>query len=406
MADVLKAPFPAFGGKSKVAPLVWQRLGDVDNFIEPFCNSCAVLLQRPHAARIETVNDWDCHVANFWRATAFDPGAVACFADNPVNEADLHARHRFLVLGQDAAEFRQRMRTDPHYFDVRFAGYWVWGACCWIGSGWCVEPSKGELSQQIVNMEGRGVTAASGPHLSQQIPFIARYSGSAVPECSVNPHKGLIQQLPFLSAGAGTGGRGINSVDNLRAGNRPQLADAFSRGRGVNGNDSAGTCQQRRDWLVEWFNRLRDRFRTVRVCCGDWQRVCDSYSTTTRLGTTGIFLDAPYKTTLEDGKSNRADGIYASDRDQNVNALVDRVIKFCIDRGGDPDIRIAACCYEGEGYEILRDFSWTVESWKAGGGYGNHSGKVNENAGRERIWFSPHCRQPMQKELFAPHELN
>lgn len=341
-----------------------------------------MLLQRPHEPRIETINDWDCYVANFWRATAFDAGAVACFADNPVNEADLHARHRWLVLGEDAAEFRQRMRTDPHYFDARFAGYWVCGACCWIGSGWCVEPAGGELSQQLPQMDATGRLVATGPKLSQQIPFIARFSGSAVPECSTNPRKGL------------------------RDNNRPQLADAFSRGRGVNGNDSAGTCEQRRAWLVAWFEAIRDRFRTVRVCCGDWQRVCDSHSTTTRLGLTGIFLDAPYKTSLEDGKSNRADRLYASDKDQDVNALVERVIKYCIDRGNDSQMRIAACCYDGEGYEILADFGWTVESWKAGGGYGNHSGKVNDNAGRERIWFSPHCRQPVQRSLFAQHELN
>jgi len=55
----LKAPFPAFGGKSKVASMVWQYLGDVDNYIEPFANSAAVLLARPHAPRVETINDWD-----------------------------------------------------------------------------------------------------------------------------------------------------------------------------------------------------------------------------------------------------------------------------------------------------------------------------------------------------------
>lgn len=32
MAARLKAPFPYFGGKSAVAPLVWKYLGDVDNY--------------------------------------------------------------------------------------------------------------------------------------------------------------------------------------------------------------------------------------------------------------------------------------------------------------------------------------------------------------------------------------
>lgn len=44
----LKAPFPYFGGKSKVAHLVWERLGDVHTFIEPFFGSGAVLLSGGH----------------------------------------------------------------------------------------------------------------------------------------------------------------------------------------------------------------------------------------------------------------------------------------------------------------------------------------------------------------------
>jgi hypothetical protein len=407
----LKAPFPAFGGKSKVASLVWDRLGDVDNYIEPFCNSAACLLSRPHEPRVETINDWDCYVANFWRATAHDPEAVAVHADNPVNEADLHARHRWLVLSDYAAYFRAMIRTNPDFYDAKVAGYWCWGACCWIGSGWCQEPQQlphlshaGQgLTQQLPHLDPGGRKVATGPEaselngrrgvlsqqlpelngkpgrveLSQQMPFVNKFGADCVPECSASPRKGL---------------------DDTH---RPQLADAYSRGRGVNGHDEAGTCAQRRAWLLDWFGRLRDRLRTVRVCCGDWIRVCDSPSTTTRLGTTGIFLDPPYRTHLEDGKSNRAKELYASDRDQDVGALVDRVIAYCLERGGDPDMRLAVCCYEGEGYEVLADSGWTVESWKASGGYGNQSGQVNENAARERIWFSPNCRQPAQRGLFT-----
>ena len=42
--QALKAPFPWFGGKSKVAGLVWERFGDVANYVEPFAGSLAVLL--------------------------------------------------------------------------------------------------------------------------------------------------------------------------------------------------------------------------------------------------------------------------------------------------------------------------------------------------------------------------
>lgn len=90
----MKAPFIWFGGKRKVAPLVWEALGDVDNYVEPFAGSLAVLLERPtwHEGRCETVNDADRYLSNLWRALSKDPEAVAEWADWPVNEADLLAR--------------------------------------------------------------------------------------------------------------------------------------------------------------------------------------------------------------------------------------------------------------------------------------------------------------------------
>jgi DNA adenine methylase len=69
----LRAPFPWFGGKSRAAALIWERLGPVANYVEPFAGSLAVLLGRPHPPRIETVNDRDAYLANFWRALAAAP---------------------------------------------------------------------------------------------------------------------------------------------------------------------------------------------------------------------------------------------------------------------------------------------------------------------------------------------
>jgi hypothetical protein len=84
----MKAPFPYFGGKRRVADLVWAALGDVDNYVEPFAGSLAVLLERPehHGRKAETVNDADAYLSNFWRALAADPEEVARWADWPVNE--------------------------------------------------------------------------------------------------------------------------------------------------------------------------------------------------------------------------------------------------------------------------------------------------------------------------------
>ena len=136
MSD-LRAPFPWFGGKSRVAPLVWTRFGDVSSYVEPFAGSMACVLGRPHWPwkdnRIETVNDADCYLANFWRALQADPQAVAEWADRPVNEADLSAIHTWLInTGKERVE---QLKTDPDFYDAKVAGWWVWGLCIWIGSG-------------------------------------------------------------------------------------------------------------------------------------------------------------------------------------------------------------------------------------------------------------------------------
>lgn len=106
--EKLNAPFPWFGGKRRVAAVVWERFGDVGNYVEPFAGSLAILLNRPHPPRVETVNDLDCYLANFWRALQADPSGVALLADWPVNEADLHARHRWLHAQTD---FREKIET-------------------------------------------------------------------------------------------------------------------------------------------------------------------------------------------------------------------------------------------------------------------------------------------------------
>src|SRR3990167_10434624 len=79
--EPLHAPFPWFGGKSRIAPLVWQRFGDVANYVEPFSGSLAVLLGRPTPPRGETVNDKDALVCNFWRALQADPDGGGSWAD-------------------------------------------------------------------------------------------------------------------------------------------------------------------------------------------------------------------------------------------------------------------------------------------------------------------------------------
>lgn len=125
MKTTLQAPFPWFGGKRKVAAEVWARFGAVDNYVEPFFGSGAVLLGRPSPiVGNETINDLDGYVANFWRAIQREPEGVAAWADNPVNENDLHARHVWLLQQRETLRARleaaSRGRTGDRA-EVRFS---------------------------------------------------------------------------------------------------------------------------------------------------------------------------------------------------------------------------------------------------------------------------------------------
>ncbi len=166
----MKAPFVWFGGKRRVADAVWAALGDVDNYVEPFAGSLAVLLERPNPPRTETVNDADGFIANFWRALAADPEAVAKHCDWPVNEVDLFARHLWLV-NTGRSRLLEGMEADPEWFDPQIAGWWVWGINSWIGSGWCSGkgPWKHDAAGQGVNRKlphlgnaGQGVNRSHG----------------------------------------------------------------------------------------------------------------------------------------------------------------------------------------------------------------------------------------------------
>ena len=151
--------------------------------------------------------------------------------------------------------------------------------------------------------------------------------------------------------------------------------DLADTGRGVN----------RQRPLLEWFDALAARLRRVRVCCGDWSRVCGP-SPTTRLGLTGVFLDPPYA-----HDTGRHDACYAVEMPCSK-----AVTEWCRTNEGDQLLRIALCGYEGE-HDLP---GWECVPWKTGGGYGSQGSAGSENADRERIWFSPGCHREMQGELF------
>lgn len=228
----LLSPFPYFGGKRTVADGIWKRLGSPSQYIEPFCGSAAVLLAAPSPAALEVVNDASGFIANFWRAVKHQPAAVAEAADYPVSHIDLGARHIWLMAQRDRIGAEMH---DPDWpGDAKVAGWWLWGQCCWIGSGWCDWDREGDDATSA----GMGVQA--------------------------------IGQVPQYNET----GRGI-----LGIGKQTPWADG-----------ELMTSCGRTAW--RWLHKLADRLERVRVVHGDWTRCLNNHFGG---NDTAVFLDPPYR---------------------------------------------------------------------------------------------------------------
>ena len=301
----MRAPFPYFGGKSRIAETIWMAIGDVQNYVEPFAGSAAVLLARPDGhtwwQRTETINDADGLVSNFWRAVQAAPDAVAHHADWPVIECDLHARHAAIVA--ELPGLTARIEGDATYFDARIAGWWVWGICCWIGSGF----ASGNGPWRVVDGELVNTRTAG---------------------------QGINRQLPHL----GDAGQGINR----------QLPH--------NGTAGQGHCAVWHEHLLTMMSALSNRLRRVRVCSGDWTRVL-SDSVTIRHGTTGVLLDPPY------ALDGRQIGLYRHDTD-----ISSAVRAWAITNGDNPLYRIVLCGYDSdhEMPESWREIAWKASKGYGG----------------------------------------
>ena len=367
-AAILRAPFPYFGGKREAASIVWGALGRVQNYVEPFFGSGAVLLSRPRetwatldSPGTETVNDRSRFLANFWRALRADPDAVAEHCDWPVNETDLHARHRWLVAQLPALALA--MDADPDHYDAKIAGWWCWGACGWIGSGWCDE------ERAMLRQCGAGPAPEAPVSLPVQLPHLGNAGRGA---------DTLFQKLPYLGGGNGGDGRGIHAkrATGALSTQLPHLGGNHDSERGLH-------SLSLRPRIGEYLRSLAARLRGTRVACGDWSRVCGD-SVTWRHGLTGVFLDPPYA----EGAQQYAAGGTGTGLSAEVRA-------WAIAAGERPDMRVILAGLDGE---HAMPPTWRTVPWKARGGYGSQGATANNNRHRERLWLSPHCldatRQP------------
>lgn len=347
-----KAPFTYFGGKAMIASVVWKCLGQPDHYIEPCFGSGAVLLARPgwFPEMTETVNDKDGFVANVWRSIQFSPAETAKVCDWPVNHADLIARKARLIREENY--LLENLCKDDKWHDVELAGYWIWAASCWIGSGLTCPGQRPHLGDN----KGAGVHAVGKrPHLSNK---------------GIGVH--AIGRIPHLA----DKGKGVHAIGQI-----PHLS---TKGAGIHASADDGG-------IYDWFAALSHRLRYVRVVCGDWSRVCGGnwQSDNNHWKNVGIFFDPPY------ASEDRNLDLYHHDG-TNVSREIGA---WCLERGARPEYRIVIAGYENE-YPALLDASWQTYQWKTRGGYGNiaRSGvtRGQTNRHREMLYVSPYCENEVQ----------
>ena len=356
LTNLHKTPWPWFGGKSDAAPAVWDAIGDVPHYVEPFAGSLAVLLRRPHEANrtyySETVNDIDGLLVNAWRSMQMSPDAMADAASWPVSEADLHARHVAIVKWR-ADNQLEHLMGDPLFHDPVMAGWWAWGQSCWIGSGWCsgVGPWSADASGRLVKGERTGVKRQR-PHLGNNGQGVNR------PQAR---EPGVSRKLPHL----GDDGQERGTGDDFHPMTMPEL--------------------------TRWFRFLSARLRHVRILNGDWKRAVTSGAAFTlpvrmmKGGACGIFLDPPYADT-----ASRTDKLYAEDS----LSVSHEVRAWCEEHGDHPKMRIVLAGFDGE-HNALESKGWRAVEWyRKGflrGGMGNTSKTGKHQQKRERLWLSPAC---------------
>lgn len=349
------SPFPYFGGKGRAAKQVWERLGPVYTYIEPFAGTLAVLRRCPYGPRPrEIANDKDGLLTNAWRSIMYEPEATAYHADWPTNHIDLIARKSQLLRACRTLE--RELKNDPHFCVPEYGGWWLWAISNSIDMS--VAPANKEVAQALERGEFAGERLAS-----QSRPYTA----------GRNPLGVSVQRLAQVS----------KTAPRITSERRPDIKDCKG-GRGVTAQRMSGNAQKRES-LHLWFNSLSERLQCVYFLAGDWLQAVAS---NTVMGITpsdpdritGIFFDPPYAEGVDARKE-----LYKEEGFDIAGA----VQEWAIANGDNPQLRICIAGYEGDYADYPA--GWTSAYWKRGAGMETSGESTLHHRRQEALWFSPHC---------------
>ena len=401
-AQMLRAPMPYFGGKRRAAPLVWERLGPVDTYIEPFCGSMAVLLNSPYGKRPrEVVNDYDGLVCNFWRAIQHSPDRVAYYADYPTSHIDLTARIKY--VRDHTPGMREMMQEDYVWHDAQIAGFWVW---CVSNSISLNQPfgdadssavklpnmtsEAGTNTRPIMNSKGGGLGVQSQRlDLDTARPHYAPHPGGQ--GCQAQ-RSDLEQSVPFLTTGQGITANTKNTMGIAFPTSRQSVPFQSPHGVAAQGKVDTEYQHMTGDRLRSWFHALSQRLSKVYITARDWSTTLSpsvmGLTGANSAKVCGIFLDPPYATATRKM-------LYSNDSLDIAPAVKDWAIAHAA-----PNVRVCVAGYIGdysdwpEGWQAI---PWGIDGIRMGGT------KDVEHDRTEVLWFSPSCIIPesqTQQTLF------
>jgi hypothetical protein len=296
-----------------------------------------------------------------------------------VSHVDIGARHVWLM------EQRARLATelqDPNWpGDPKVAGWWLYGQCAWIGSGWCEWDRGGapEVAIEAPSQIPRVTAAGQGIQAIGRIPEHGSTGRGILAIGADEASVGGIGKVPHTgNAGLGInargkipsvadGGTGIHAPRVKGKGSVPHTGNA---GRGVQAKRGAFASSggDIKAWTSAgyqaffWLRRLASRLERVRVIHGSWERCLNSSYGGDE---TAVFLDPPYE---------GYEGVYRAGK------VAQGVCDWARENG---NLRIALCGHAGD-YDLP---GWEVFLWERTRATMGSSKTKTEEA----IYFSPGC---------------
>ena len=349
-----------YGSKAQIMRKVWPRLGyDSQHFIDPFTATASSVLGAALLPPVMTLNDIDAEVVNTLRAIrAGNARELAKLCVRPMWECDQHALEATMM--NPGFDLRGSLDGHDDYFDMNLAAKFLV-----VQSGKFGDPS-GKKGSWVLRQDERGVDV-----------LVFEKGAKGVPRSTIDGEGlGMGQAVARAEVRVDSNTGVFRQVGIYRK--HPEIQNG---GKGTGAIRHGDEYEERVARLTLEIEAIAVRLRRARILCSEWSN-CLPPAVLSRWHPTSIFLDPPYEGRLKIKYPHYRPGLAADVR------------KWCIENGGNENLRIALCGRQGN--EVLRNYGWDCLPWIARSGYSNLAGhdaetEAKRQARMEMIWFSPHC---------------